>query len=47
VRRDHRAPQARHDDRHAAAGGLGGQLGDAFQAVAGEDRVDHPQMHAA
>ena len=39
-----RGAQPRDDDRHGPADGLGGELGDALQAVAGEDRVDHPQM---
>ena len=44
LRRDRRGAEPRHDDRDGAADGLGGKLGDALQAVAGQDRIDHPQM---
>ena len=40
----HRLAEARDDDRHRPADGVGGELCDTFEAIAGKHGVDHPQM---
>ncbi len=42
--RRHRRTQARDDDRHVRARGVGGELGDASEAVAPQHGVDHLQV---
>ena len=39
-----RRAEARDDDGHRPADGVGGELCDTFEAVAGKHGVDHPQM---